>query len=107
MIRIAILEDDVLVRDTLAAFFGKQDDCDCILAAGSVPEFLLLADELLAGGQLTPDIVLTDIGLPGTSGIDAIPLIRKRFADVSMMIFSIYADNDRIFKALCAGAVGY
>lgn len=107
MIRLAILEDDTLVRDMLAAFLVRQDDLECLFAAGSVPEFLAAADALLAGGGAPLDIVLTDIGLPGTSGIEAIPLIKKRFPEASVMIFSVYADNDRIFKALCAGAVGY
>jgi DNA-binding NarL/FixJ family response regulator len=107
MIRLAILEDDALVRDMLAAFLVRQSDLECLFAAGSVPEFFEQADALSAAGGPSPDIVLTDIGLPGTNGIEAIPLIRKRFAEASVMIFSIYADNDRIFKALCAGAVGY
>lgn len=107
MIRLAILEDDVMVRDMLVAFFVQQPDLECLFALGSVAEFVEQADALVAGGGVQPDIVLTDIGLPGTSGIEAIPLIKKRFAEASVMIFSVYADNDRIFKALCAGAVGY
>ena len=107
MIRIAILEDDPLVRETLVAFFAKQSDFECILAAEAVPQFLRQAEAFSGPGKLPPDIVLTDIGLPGKSGIEAIPLIKKKFPDVSMVIFSVYADSDRIFKALCAGAVGY
>jgi len=53
------------------------------------------------------DVVLTDIGLPGKSGIEGIPEIKRRYPDVSVVILSVYIDSDRIFKALCAGAVGY
>jgi len=107
MIRLAILEDDTLVRDMLVAFLAKQDDVACLFNAASVPEFFDEADALSQAGGSVPDIVLTDIGLPGTNGIEAIPLIKRRYPEVSVLIFSVYADNDRVFKALCAGAVGY
>jgi DNA-binding NarL/FixJ family response regulator len=107
MIRLAILEDDTLVRDMLVAFLAKQDDVECLFNAASVPEFFDAVDVLSQAGGPVPDIVLTDIGLPGTNGIEAIPLIKRRYSEVSVLIFSVYADNDRVFKALCAGAVGY
>lgn len=102
MIRLALIEDDVLVRNNLAAFLSEQEDLKCIISSGSIPDFFESAkkiDEL--------DIVLTDIGLPGMTGIDAIPLIKKKFPEASIVIISVYTDSDRIFKALCAGAVGY
>ena len=107
MIRIAILEDDGMIRDTLAAFFAKQTGLECLFAAASVPDFFGQAEALSRSGGGAPDVVLTDIGLPGISGIEAIPLIRKQYPEVSILIFSVYSDNERIFKALCAGAVGY
>jgi DNA-binding NarL/FixJ family response regulator len=110
MIRLAILEDDQLIRETLAAFFSRQPDFTCILAADSVRQFFEQAAAFTGtggDGNAAPDIVLVDIGLPGQSGIEAIPLIKKSFRDASVVIFSVYTDSDRIFKALCAGAVGY
>jgi DNA-binding NarL/FixJ family response regulator len=102
MINIAIIEDDEVVRNNLAAFFSRQKELTCIISAGSVDGFFEKA------GQVEKlDIVLSDIGLPGMNGIDAIPLIRKKYPDASIVILSVYADSDRIFKALCAGAVGY
>ena len=91
----------------LADFLGRQPDLECLFTAASAADFCDQADALLKSGGPVADIVLTDIGLPDTSGIEAIPLIKKRYPDVSILIFSVYADNDRIFKALCAGAVGY
>jgi len=107
MIRLAILEDDNLVRDTLAAFFAQQDDFINTLIASSVPHFFQQIEAQAKTVQSPPDIVLTDIGLPGMNGIEAIPLIKKKFPEANMVIFSVYADSERIFKALCAGAVGY
>lgn len=102
MINIALIEDDAVVRNNLAAFFNEQTELNCLVVAGSVNEFFEQAGRV---GRL--DIVLSDIGLPGMNGIEAIPLIRKKFPDVSIIILSVYADSDRIFQALCAGAVGY
>ncbi len=102
MIQIALIEDDLMVRNYLAAFFATQQDLDCRISAASVEDFFKQA---AAVERL--DIVLSDIGLPGKSGIEAIPEIKKRFPDVAVIILSVYIDSDRIFKALCAGAVGY
>ncbi len=102
MIQIALIEDDAVVRNNLAAFFQDQTDLNCVIIAGSVEEFF---DKAKTGNP--PDIVLSDIGLPGMNGIEAIPLIKKQFPESSIVILSVYADSDRIFKALCAGAVGY
>lgn len=104
MINIALIEDDEVVRNNLATFLSRQEKINCVIAAGSVEDFFEKAknDKVL---QL--DIILSDIGLPGMSGIEAIPLIKRKFADVSIIILSVYADSERIFKALCAGAVGY
>ena len=102
MTQIAVIEDDAVVRNHLAAFFQRQENLNCRIAAASVEDFFAQAAKV---DQL--DIVLTDIGLPGKSGIEGIPEIKKRFPDAAVIILSVYIDSDRIFKALCAGAVGY
>ena len=102
MINIAIIEDDALVRNTLTALFEQQHDMQCIMAVQSVEGFLKKAPEASC-----PDIVLSDIGLPGMDGIEAIQVIKRLFPETSIIMISVYADSDRIFKALCAGAVGY
>ncbi|MBO9563835.1 MAG: response regulator transcription factor [Niastella sp.] len=102
MINLAIIEDDELVRRHLAAFFAGCEDVQCHIAAASVEDFFSQAQQV---EQL--DMVLTDIGLPGQSGIEGIPGIKRKYPDASIVILSVYMDNERIFKALCAGAVGY
>jgi DNA-binding NarL/FixJ family response regulator len=102
MIKIALIEDDKVVRNNLADFFARQPGLTCVISAGSVDDFFEKAAKVT---EL--DIVLSDIGLPGMTGIEAIPLIKKKFSEVSIVILSVYADSERIFKALCAGAVGY
>jgi DNA-binding NarL/FixJ family response regulator len=102
MIRIAIIEDDAWVRSALAGFFSQREDFTCSIEAGSVEQFFEKATSV---NEL--DIILSDIGLPGMNGIDAIPLLKKKFGTAAIVMLSVYADSDHIFKALCAGAVGY
>lgn len=102
MISLGIIEDDPLVRESLAAFLSTQEDIRCVLVSGSVEDFFKKAETV---PRL--DIVLSDIGLPGINGLKAIPMIKKLYAGASIIMLSVYADSDRIFNALCAGAVGY
>lgn len=57
--------------------------------------------------HLKPDIVLTDINLPGKSGIDCITEVKTKIPDTQFIMFTIYEDNDQVFEALKAGASGY
>jgi DNA-binding NarL/FixJ family response regulator len=54
-----------------------------------------------------PDIVLSDIGLPGVDGIEGVRKLKSEHPGLIILMLSVYEDNDRIFDALCAGAVGY
>jgi DNA-binding NarL/FixJ family response regulator len=54
-----------------------------------------------------PDVILTDIGLPGMSGIDGIAALRTKFAGLPILALTVYDTDDKVFNALCAGASGY
>src|SRR6478672_8392942 len=65
-------------------------------------------EEALAGLEGTnPDVILTDIGLPGMNGIEGTRILRERFPDVPVLALSVYDDDDNVFDAICAGASGY
>src|SRR5689334_24580004 len=102
MIYLALIEDDELVRNHLASYFSRVAEVKCALVARSIEDFF---EKVVEVQQL--DIVLSDIGLPGRSGIEAIPDIKRKFPNVSIVMLSVYFDNDGIFKAFFAGAVGY
>lgn len=102
MIQLAIIEDDALVRSNLTSFFLQQEAVNCVLTVPSAEQFIQEAASVPC-----LDIVLSDIGLPGIDGIEAIHWVKKQFPEVAIIMLSVYADSDRIFKALCAGAVGY
>ncbi|SEW39227.1 response regulator transcription factor [Chitinophaga arvensicola] len=102
MIYLGIIEDDAVVRETLVDFFRQQPDFTCLLSAGSVEEFLLQWEP-----DLVLDVVLSDIGLPGKSGIKGIPLLKKRAPGCQVIMLTVYDDPEKLFQALCAGANGY
>ena len=54
-----------------------------------------------------PDVVLMDIGLPGIDGIEGIGEIKSRVPDASIMVLTVFEDDDKIFRALKSGASGY
>jgi DNA-binding NarL/FixJ family response regulator len=58
-------------------------------------------------GRDLPHVALVDIGLPGMSGIEGIGLLRERHPSVALLVLSVYDDDERVFRALCAGACGY
>jgi DNA-binding NarL/FixJ family response regulator len=56
---------------------------------------------------LGTDVILTDIGLPGMSGVDGIRELRERLPEVPILALTVYDSDDQVFRALCAGASGY
>lgn len=53
------------------------------------------------------DLILTDIGLPRMDGIEGTRLLREKFPDMPIVVFTVHGEDDKIFRALCAGANGY
>lgn len=103
-LHLAIIEDLPAVRRGLETYLCAQPEFHCGLVVGSVEEFL---DNV--GAEATPPrLVLSDIGLPGRSGIEGVGLIRQRLpqADV-VLLTAAMGDPSRVFQALCAGAVGF
>ena len=101
---LAIIEDQTPIRETLRTYLCMQPEFRCGLVAASMEEFLAGLD---APGAEPPQLILSDIGLPGRSGIEGLPLLRARLPEAQVLMLSVYADAERVFEALKAGAVGY
>jgi DNA-binding NarL/FixJ family response regulator len=100
-IRTAIVEDQRRTREGLRELIEASEGLACAGAWGSMEE--ALAAPLMP----PPDVMLVDLGLPGMSGIEGIAALRKRCPQTAMVVLTVYEDNDRVFRALCAGATGY
>lgn len=97
-----IVEDDDLFREAVAAVLGDAEDVAAVEAFETTEAALAALD---AGGA--PDVVLTDLQLPGLSGLDGIREFRARAAGAHLVVLTVFEDEDRIVEAICAGANGY
>lgn len=100
-IKTAVIEDMREIREGLATLINFTDGFECTGAFRSVEEALERIKHNV------PDVLLSDIGLPGMSGIEGIRLLKERYPHLQILMLTIYEDDDRIFDALCAGASGY
>ena len=100
---LAIIEDQAAYREAMVAYFDAQPEFSCVVAAGSIEEFM----DRLATAPFPPSLILCDIGLPGFTGIEGLPRILLHLPHAQVLMLSVYTDPKRVFAALCAGAVGY
>lgn len=101
-LNLALVEDDPEVRWLLSDYLHRQPGLNVVLASESAEGFLAELSD-----ALPPDVVLLDIGLPGLSGLDALPLIKQRLPRADVIVQTMFEDPDRIYLALSRGASGY
>jgi DNA-binding NarL/FixJ family response regulator len=100
-VRVVIIEDLAEVREGLAILIGGTTGFQC---AGA---FRTMEDALAGIDATAPDVILTDIGLPGMNGIEGTRILTERFPAVPILVLSVYGDDENVFDAICAGASGY
>jgi DNA-binding NarL/FixJ family response regulator len=98
---VVIIEDMRDVREGLSVLINGTAGFRCTGAYRTMEEALARV-----AAQAT-QVILTDIGLPGMSGIDGIRALRERLPDVPILALTVYDSDDQVFRALCAGASGY
>lgn len=101
VIKAAIVEDQRDIREGLTMLINGTTGYACTGSYRSMEEAL---DRIKSD---VPDVVLCDIGLPGMNGIEGIRILKERYPGLSLLMLTVYDDDDRIFDALCAGACGY
>jgi DNA-binding NarL/FixJ family response regulator len=99
--RVVIVEDHREFRESLAFMVNATEGYHC---AG---HYRTMEEAIEKIPSSAPDVVLSDIGLPGMSGIDGVKILKARHPRLLILMLTIYDDDDRIFDALCAGASGY
>ena len=100
-LRVAIIEDLREIREGLSALINGTTGFRCVAGYGTM-EFALARIE-----KEKPDIILTDLGLPGMSGVEGIARLRLIFPETPIIALTIYDNDEQIFNALCSGANGY
>lgn len=100
-IRVAIVEDDQRIRDSLKVLLDGSHAFRCIAVYADAESAL----ENLP--RVEPDVVLMDINLPAMSGIECVRLLKHTIPDILIIMLTVYEDAQKIFQSLQAGAVGY
>ena len=100
-IRLVLVDDHVVVRSGLRMLLDGISDIEIIGEAGTAQQALEVVK------VLRPDVVLMDIGLPDSSGIDAARAIKERYPATAIVALTIHEDEEYFFKMLDAGASGY
>ena len=101
MTRIAIIEDNKIIRESLVEFVQTDPECRCVCACATAEE------ALTAIPRHQPEIVLMDIQLPNLSGIECTAQLKRMIPSLHIIMVTVYEDTERIFRALRAGACGY
>jgi DNA-binding NarL/FixJ family response regulator len=100
-IRVAIIEDEKDLRENLQRIISSAEGFSC-------DHFFADAEHALQEiPNLELDVVLTDINLPGKSGLDCIALLKPKCPDINFLICTSFEDTETVFNALKAGATGY
>jgi RNA polymerase sigma factor (sigma-70 family) len=99
--RVAVVEDDRQLRDTIASFIGQANGFSCVGSYGSGE------DALAEVPRVKPDVVLMDIGLPGLSGIECAQALKGSAPQTQIVMHTVYDEGDFLFDALRAGASGH
>ncbi len=102
MINLVIVEDSYDTREGFKYLLKLQSDIRVLKACESAEE-LLEEDSILA----ETDVVLMDIELPGINGIKATRLLKSLYPNINVLILTIFEDQEKIIKAVQAGASGY
>lgn len=100
-IRILLVDDHPLVRDGVSMRLQATEHIRVAGEASGMAQALVLAREL------APDIVITDIRMPGASGIDLAAQFREQFPQVRVLVLSMHEDPEYVRRAVALGARGY
>ncbi|MCD6063470.1 MAG: response regulator [Flavipsychrobacter sp.] len=100
-IRVCIIEDDETIREGYSYLIGNTAGYKVV---GAYPSYEDAAKKIVHDD---PDVILLDVELPGISGVDAIPKLKKLVPEVYILILTVYETDMLIFRALGNGASGY
>jgi len=98
---VVVYEDNDLLRESIVSMISLNKQFQ---VGGSFNNVLKVEEQVKS---IKPDIILMDIDMPGSTGIDAVAKIRKAGWQTPIMMLTVFDDNQHVFDAICAGASGY
>jgi DNA-binding NarL/FixJ family response regulator len=101
VIKVAIADDQILLREMLKAILVKDPEIDCVGSAGDGTEILRICE------TRRPQVVLMDIKMPGSNGFSALAGIKERWPGIRVIMLTTFHDDQDIVDALSCKADGY
>jgi DNA-binding NarL/FixJ family response regulator len=101
LIKVGLIEDDQTIRESYVYLLENAKDISVVGSYATVEEALKKLE------RDAPDVILLDIELPGISGLDGLPKIKKLLPNVYILMLTVYEHQNHIFRALGTGASGY
>lgn len=101
-ISVWLIEDNATFRRSIARIINRQPGFTCDGEFGRAEAALLAL-----ATDPKPGIILLDVGLPGMSGIEALPKLKELAPNTAMLVLTVFEDEEKIVDAICAGASGY
>lgn len=99
-----LIEDNAVLRRTVARAIGSIAGFTCGATFERCEEALTTLE---TARQTLPNIILLDVGLPGMSGLDGIVRLKEHAPNAQVVILTVFDDDEKIYRAICAGASGY
>jgi len=99
--RVLLADDHQLFREGLANILNAQPDFEVVGEAGDGLEVAIKAQKLI------PDMILMDIGMPGCDGVEATKEIKEKLPDITIVMLTVQASDEKLFEAIKNGAQGY
>ena len=99
--KVAIFEDNSLLRESLYQLIDGSPGLNCVGAFADCDDIIFNIK------RSNPQVVLMDIQMPGTNGIDGVKLIKNHFPDIKIIMQTVVEDDEKIFASICNGASGY
>lgn len=101
MIKVLIVDDQDMIRESLQIVLAANEDINVVNTASDVPAAIKCIQEEL------PDVVLMDIRMPGTDGVEGTRIIKQDYPTVKVIVLTTFDDDEYVFGALKYGASGY
>lgn len=100
-IKVAIFDDNNSLRDSIGMLLHDTKD---FTLCGSYSHCLEVIKDIT---ECNPDVVIMDIDMPGINGIEGVKIIRKKFPELQILMFTVFDNDEKVFAAIKAGAGGY
>ncbi|AYB30088.1 response regulator [Chryseolinea soli] len=100
-IRLLLADDHPLIRAGFKSMLVKNEHFEIVGEAENGTDLLTLTDEL------SPDMILTDISMPGMNGLEALQKVKKQYPAIKCIVLTMHEEREYIMNALKTGAEGY